>query len=281
MEAQVAQWESEEVPFPTSEFNQIPAKAFGLYDPRLEKDSCGVGVIVSPQQSHRILQQAQKILCNLAHRGAELADNSGDGAGICTNVPHAFFQEELGEGVLPAPFRYGVGMCFFPNDEHYRAAAEEVLQDSLVVSGLELIQQREVPINRVACGGTALRSLPAIRQIFVREIGGSVEIVPKEEEEAQVVHLNRRLYVARRRMEKLIALRLGEEWKKRVVACKAQGGRGKGPGARPSFYVCSLSCSQVVYKGQLTCPQLFKFFRDLTNPAYVSGFAMVHRCAEP
>ena len=59
-------------------------KAEGLYDPSLEKDSCGVGFIanIKGKKSHQIVSDAISILCNLEHRGAVGADpRAGDGAG--------------------------------------------------------------------------------------------------------------------------------------------------------------------------------------------------------
>src|SRR5881394_4051545 len=60
---------------PAREFNWRP-KAEGLYDPSLEKDSCGVGFIanIKGKKSHQIVSDAINILCNLEHRGAVGAD---------------------------------------------------------------------------------------------------------------------------------------------------------------------------------------------------------------
>src|SRR5215467_2284350 len=59
----------------------VPAAA-GLYDPALDKDSCGVGFIadIKGRKSHQIVEDALAILCNLEHRGAVGADpRAGDG----------------------------------------------------------------------------------------------------------------------------------------------------------------------------------------------------------
>ncbi|MCJ9736239.1 hypothetical protein, partial [Bradyrhizobium sp. PRIMUS42] len=66
---------------PIQEHNSRPP-AEGLYDPSLEKDSCGVGFIanIKGQKSHEIVADALNILCNLEHRGAVGADpRAGDG----------------------------------------------------------------------------------------------------------------------------------------------------------------------------------------------------------
>src|ERR1700756_4727762 len=72
----------------------------GLYDPGLEKDSCGVGFIanIKGKKSHQIVRDALNILCNLEHRGAVGADpRFGDGAGILVQIPHAFFKRKAAE----------------------------------------------------------------------------------------------------------------------------------------------------------------------------------------
>ena len=82
-------------------------KAEGLYDPSLEKDSCGVGFIanIKGKKSHQIVSDANNILCNLEHRGAVGADpRAGDGAGILVQIPHAFFSRKAAEKVQARPF---------------------------------------------------------------------------------------------------------------------------------------------------------------------------------
>jgi glutamate synthase (NADPH) large chain len=83
-------------------------EAEGLYDPSLEKDSCGVGFIanIKGKKSHQIVSDAINILCNLEHRGAVGADpRAGDGAGILVQIPHAFFERKAAEvgSQLPKP----------------------------------------------------------------------------------------------------------------------------------------------------------------------------------
>ena len=91
----------------------------GLYDPRFEHDACGVGFVVNikGEKSHEIVEEALTVLQNLDHRGAcGCEENTGDGAGILLQVPHAFFQDAC-EGSafsLPDPGEYGVGMLFLP-----------------------------------------------------------------------------------------------------------------------------------------------------------------------
>src|SRR2546426_5874270 len=94
-------------------FSALPPKQ-GLYDPQFEHDACGVGFVVDikGRRSHKILEQAIAVLLNLSHRGAcGCEKNTGDGAGLLIQMPHAFFRKEAAKAkiVLPGPGEYGVG----------------------------------------------------------------------------------------------------------------------------------------------------------------------------
>src|ERR1043166_2217179 len=96
-------------------------RAQGLYDPRHERDACGVGFVVDlkGRKSHDIVRKALTILNNLEHRGACGCEvNTGDGAGILLQTPHAFLQKvcEPSRIRLPAQGDYGVGTVFLPTD---------------------------------------------------------------------------------------------------------------------------------------------------------------------
>src|SRR2546423_490477 len=97
----------------------------GLYDPFYEKDACGVGFVVDIQgrKSHKIIQQGLTALDNLRHRGAcGCEENTGDGAGILIQIPHAFLSKVTKEcGVtLPSFGEYGVGVAFMPQEADNR-----------------------------------------------------------------------------------------------------------------------------------------------------------------
>jgi glutamate synthase (ferredoxin) len=102
----------------------LPPKQ-GLYDPRFEHDACGVGFVVhiKGEKSHEIVEQALTVLENLDHRGAcGCEENTGDGAGILLQIPHAFLKDACG-GLgfqLPDPGEYGVGMIFLPDQRDTR-----------------------------------------------------------------------------------------------------------------------------------------------------------------
>src|ERR1051325_7201857 len=100
----------------------------GLYDPRNEHDSCGVGFVVNikGRKSHEIIRRGLQILVNLDHRGAVGADPLvGDGAGCLIQLPdrllrHSATQRRL---ELPPPGRYAVAMCSLPMEPRARAFA--------------------------------------------------------------------------------------------------------------------------------------------------------------
>ena len=116
----------------------------GLYDPRQERDACGVGFVahIKGKQSHEIVCQGLQILKNLTHRGAVGADPlAGDGAGILLQIPDAFLRAQCAaKGVaLPAIGSYGVGMLFLPRDMEARAACEAIVAARITAEGQQLL----------------------------------------------------------------------------------------------------------------------------------------------
>src|SRR5688572_6935006 len=126
--------------------------AHGLYDPNMEHDACGVGFVVDVKgrKSHTIVRQALTVLDNLTHRGACGCDpETGDGAGILTQIPHEFFKlecEKLGID-LPEAGRYGVGMMFLPTDADVRGECEKILASVIEEEGQSLLGWRDVPVH--------------------------------------------------------------------------------------------------------------------------------------
>src|SRR5215472_542201 len=104
-----------------------PAAIEGLYDSRFEHDACGVGFVadLSARGGHDVVASALRVLCNLEHRGAAGADpDTGDGAGILTQIPDAFFRAASGID-LPEPGAYAAGLAFLSLDgtERFQATA--------------------------------------------------------------------------------------------------------------------------------------------------------------
>jgi glutamate synthase (ferredoxin) len=222
----------------------------GLYDPQNEHDACGFGFVVDlkARKSHDIVQKALQVLCNLEHRGAAGSEkNSGDGAGILFQIPHAFFAKEAERigFTLPAPGKYGVAMVFLPHDAPSREACERIVAQMVSDEGLELLGWRDVPTDNSSLGPTAQASQPSIRQLFTTR-------PDKASDDA----FERKLYVIRRLAEK-------------AVSRSALPGRG-------DFYVPSFSHKTVCYKGMLNASQLASFYPDLNDKAVSSCLAMVH-----
>src|ERR1700758_2696235 len=120
------------------------ALEFGLFDPALEKDSCGVGFIadIKGRKSHQIVSDALTILLNLEHRGAVGADpRAGDGAGILTQIPHKFFAKKAAElgFKLPAPGEYAVGTLFLPHEPQRQKEIADTYAEVIAAEGFRLL----------------------------------------------------------------------------------------------------------------------------------------------
>src|SRR6202167_810667 len=145
--------------------------AEGLYDPSLEKDSCGVGFIanIKGRKSHQIVSDALSILCNLEHRGAVGADpRAGDGAGILVQIPHAFFERKAAEigFQLPKPGDYAVGSLFMPRETAWRNVIKSIIADQIRDEQLMLLGWREVPSDNSSLGETVKPTEPSHMQVL-------------------------------------------------------------------------------------------------------------------
>src|SRR6185436_11482137 len=151
--------------------SSLPKKQ-GLYDPGREHDACGTGFVVDikGRKSHDIVRKAIRVLLNLEHRGACGSEkNTGDGAGILLQIPHAFLASECAklEIALPAPGEYAVGMVFLPPEEESRWECEKSFEQIVWEEGQTVLGWRTVPTNNSSLGLTAQSSEPVIRQLFV------------------------------------------------------------------------------------------------------------------
>src|SRR5215510_10915412 len=147
-------------------------EAEGLYDPSLEKDSCGVGFIanIKGKRSHQIVSDALSILCNLEHRGAVGADpRAGDGAGILVQIPHAFFKRKAAEigFQLPDPGEYAIGALFMPRDPSWRKVIKSIIADQIREEGFLLLGWRDVPSDNSSLGVTVKPTEPYHMQVFI------------------------------------------------------------------------------------------------------------------
>ena len=213
-----------------------------MYLPQLEHDACGIGFVanINRKRSHEIVTDAIQMLENMEHRGGVGAEpETGDGAGIMTEIPYDLFDLELKEHKSQlTPRSYGVGMLFLPKPRW-----EECLDQLKVLLGdfgFNLICSRQVPVDNLHVGSTARDNEPVILQIFLKH----GELAEKE--------LERKLYI----LNKVATKKFSSDFS--------------------DFYISSLSCYKIIYKGQLRTDQLKNYYPDLQNPVFKSAFAIIH-----
>ncbi len=235
----------------------------GLYDPWYEHDACGVGFVVDlkNRKSHGIVEKALQVLLNLQHRGACGCEaNTGDGAGILLQTPHKFLAKETAKlgFLLPNPGDYGVGMVFLPRDPQDRARCEQLFESIVRDEGQKLLGWRDVPTNNQKLGPTAVNAEPIVRQIFIGRVSGLPADTPPSQggDAGGVLAFERKLYVIRKMVENAV--------------------RHSNIPQKDAFYIPSLSCKTVIYKGMLNSDQVVPYYPDLKDPAVETALALVH-----
>ncbi len=229
----------------------------GLYRSRFEHDSCGVSFLadLKGRRTHHLVSQALEGLCSMEHRGAQGADpDTGDGAGILVQVPDRFLRAAVSFD-LPLPGRYITGIGFFPDRADLIRSGQEKVEQIVAEKGLEVLGWREPHTNPSVVGKDALKTLPAMRQVFIDGMG------------AAGLDLERRAYVIRKRIEHEIRFSDGEQ---------TGAGIGDTTLAHSGVYFPSLSCRTLVYKGMVTAAQLADFYFDLHDDRVESAIALVH-----
>ncbi len=227
----------------------------GLYDPRNEHDSCGIGFVANIKnvKSHEIIRHGLTILENLTHRGAVGADpKAGDGAGILIQIPDAFLRaESAAAGIeLPPQGEYGVAMLFLPpHDPDARKKCESLLEQFIVSEGQRVLGWRDVPIDNSDIGESVRDSEPVIRQLFV----GRGDPCPDQD------GFERKLFVIRKQVENAAAELVGE----------MEG--------MEDFYIPSFSSRTLLFKGMVLSHQVRNFYTDLADERMVSALALVHQ----
>lgn len=222
----------------------------GMYRPDYEGDACGVGLVAATdgKPSRRVVQSAIDALKAVWHRGAVDADGkTGDGAGIHVDLPARFFDDAIAAGghkVLPN--RLAVGMIFLPRtDLGAQETCRTIVESAIIEAGYTIYGWRQVPVDVSVIGLKAQSTRPEIEQIM---IAGPMP------DEASIEEFEKNLYLIRRRIEK------------RVIAAQIQG-----------FYVCSLSCRSIIYKGLFLAESLSVFYPDLTDKRFESRVAIFHQ----
>jgi glutamate synthase (NADPH/NADH) large chain/glutamate synthase (ferredoxin) len=211
------------------------------------RSECGTGFIAESRgvASRRVVSLALSALDRLLHRGAKAADDeTGDGAGLMTDIPAELFRsiltDEIG-GSLEADEALAVAMAFTSAVDSVRL--EVALQSAAERLGMRYLGRREVPVRPGSLGQLARSSMPLVLQLLIACPKGSVGSTPRPVES--------RLYLLRKLVERELL-------------------------DRPATFICSLSSKTIVYKGLLTPRQLESFYPDLTDPRYTARVAVFH-----
>ncbi|MDO8662115.1 MAG: glutamate synthase large subunit [Candidatus Omnitrophota bacterium] len=240
--------------------NREKLEKFGLYDPRFEHDSCGVGFIcnVKGVKSHEIVASGIEILKRLAHRGATGADpKTGDGAGILIQMPHEFMLKAAGENniSLPPKGAYGTGLIFLPQLEPERKLCKDIFSKIIKQEKQQLLGWRKVPVDNTVIGKTAQETQPVIEQVFIGIASSSRQGgTPRNDNDN--LEFERKLYLIRKQVENKI----------RASALKQKS----------FFYITNLSSRTLSYKGLLMPEQVDSFFPDLKDQDMRSCLSLVH-----
>ena len=221
----------------------------GLYRRQFEHDSCGVGLVaaIDGRKSRKVVENGIEALQAVWHRGAVDADGkTGDGAGLHVQIPDGFFRDQIGRTghVADPDSRIAVGMLFLPKADFLAVeACRAIVESEILRMGHGIYGWRHVPVNTSVLGEKADATRPEIEQILIRDDKG------RSEEEFE-----RDLYLVRRRIEKEVAAAQISE-----------------------FYICSLSCRSIIYKGMMLAEQVAEFYPDLKDEGFISAFAIYHQ----
>eukprot|EP00442_Polarella_glacialis_P025026 CAMPEP_0115070112 /NCGR_PEP_ID=MMETSP0227-20121206/12932_1 /TAXON_ID=89957 /ORGANISM="Polarella glacialis, Strain CCMP 1383" /LENGTH=1705 /DNA_ID=CAMNT_0002456589 /DNA_START=111 /DNA_END=5228 /DNA_ORIENTATION=- len=215
-----------------------------------EKDACGVGMVANMEKppSHEILNMALGALACMEHRGAcsggmdcniaiSGGDDSGDGAGVMTQIPWELFKAEVN---LPENLdSCAVGMLFLAKDPAVRISAKRELETALLEEGLVILGYRIVPVDSSVLGAKSTQTEPWCEQIFVSHPSATGQA------------LENLLYIARKGVEAKLNY--------------------------DALYVTSLSTKTIVYKGMLKSAAIPKYYKDLQDSRYKVQYCMWHR----
>jgi len=223
-------------------------QAAGVYAPEMEHDACGVGFVaaIDGRPNRRVVEAGIDALKAVWHRGAVDADGkTGDGAGIQVQIPQDFFKQHVSRtGHAPRRGKLAVGMIFLPRTDYVaQESCRAIVETEIFNLGFRIYGWRQVPVDTSVIGEKANATRPEIEQIMIYS-----------RDEIDADRFERDLYVVRRRIERRVA-----------------------EASIADFYICSLSCRSVVYKGMFLAEQLSAFYPDLLDSLFISNFAIFHQ----
>nr|WP_188575369.1 glutamate synthase-related protein [Azorhizobium oxalatiphilum] len=212
----------------------MPATPYGLYDPALEKSSCGVGFITRKDglQTPDVLSKAHEALCAVPHRGGMSSEGVGDGAGVSIDLSLPFFRKITGRADL-APGRFGVGNFFMPREEAEHGRAMGIIRAALKDEGMAILTERDMPVDNDVLRPAAVRYQLGIRQ-FVFEAPATA---------ADLDAFDRAIHRA-------------------LLVIEADAFTDP---ALEGFYPLSLSARTQVMKGRLNSNEVLPYFKDLAD----------------
>ncbi len=219
-----------------------------IYKESDEHSSCGVGLIASldGNSNRKVVEMGVQALKVLYHRGAVDADGkTGDGAGIQLSIPKDFFIDKIKRsGQKPNNFPFAIGMIFLPrSDFSAQEKSRNIVESEIIKGGYKIYGWRNVPINSEIIGDKAKSTRPEIEQI----------LISNEKHENELLFEND-LYIIRKKIEK--------EIRNQNIS---------------NFYICSLSCQSIVYKGMFLAEQLANFYPDIKDKSFTSKYAVYHQ----
>ena len=205
-----------------------------------------VALPVAPATALRVVFDDSGAFYAAYHGACSADDVSGDGSGVMAHVPWGLLRAEGFPGV--GPETHGVGMMFLPNDDAGEAAAKALFESVVAAEGkTRVLGGRDVPVDSTVVGRLARATEPRVRQVVLAPVDAAVKGDA----------LERELFLLRKLVEKAAPPALGA--------------------AAPDFYVCTLSCRTIVYKGMLQSASLGPYYKDLADPRFESAFAVYHR----
>ncbi len=225
------------------------AETQGLYNPDSEHDACGVGFIaaIDGKPRREILDKAIEALGAVWHRGAVDSDGkTGDGAGLKFQIPQEFFIKHIQQSRPDYhKNKIAVGQIFLPRlNLTEQETARTIVEREVLAQGYSICGWRQVPVNVSILGDKAKSNRPEIEQIMIsnRDTDDNDDV------------FERNLYFIRRRIEKAILTANID-----------------------NFYICSLSCRDIIYKGMFLAQNIAEFYPDLLNPYFITRYAIFHQ----
>lgn len=219
-----------------------------LFHPNDSRDNCGVGLIVDrkSEATRDVILKTFEALSNLAHRGAVDADGkTGDGSGILTDIPRKFFIRKAREAGIEFSDKdsFAVMVVFYPRMKLERQDCRDLVREIFKKYNIEEMWARTVPVDENTLGQKAAKICPFIEQNFLKKPEGMTD----EEFEKE-------LFLIRKEIDIIASDRFYTD-----------------------FYIPSISCRTIIYKGLFVGDEIKNFYLDLLEDDFISSFAIFHQ----